>query len=103
VTVDLPDEPLPPPVETTAYLVICEALVNALRHADSEHVAIVGRVTGGRLIVQVSDDGRGGAEPSHEGSGLLGLRERAAAAGGRLTVTSPVGGGTSVTLELPCA
>jgi signal transduction histidine kinase len=101
VTVDLPHRLLPATVEGAAYLVICEALANAIKHSGATRVAIEGRVTAGRLMVSVADDGRGGAAPGG-GRGLAGMTDRATAAGGRLTVSGPPGGGATVTLDLPC-
>jgi signal transduction histidine kinase len=87
-------------VETAAYFVVAEALTNAAKHADGveAHVLIVERDR--VLIVEVSDDGPGGADPS--GGGLTGLRHRVEALDGRLTITSPQGVGTVVRAELPC-
>jgi signal transduction histidine kinase len=91
---------LPAVVETAAYFVVAEALTNAAKHADGAkaHVRIVDqdRV----LVVEVSDDGPGGADAG--GGGLTGLRHRVEALDGRLTITSPPGGGTTVRAELPC-
>jgi signal transduction histidine kinase len=93
---DLPDE-----VAATAYYVVSEALTNAAKHsrADVVTVAVARTITG--LEVTVSDDGRGGAQPS-PGSGLEGLSDRVAALGARLSVTSPIGGGTTIRTVLPC-
>ena len=101
LSVDLPSEPLPAGVENAAHLVICEALANALKHSGASLVAVEGRLAGGHLTIRIRDDGRGGAAPGG-GRGLPGMAERARAAGGRLAVTSPPGGGTTVTLDLPC-
>jgi len=89
--------------------VICEALTNAVKHSAAGRVTVEGRVEDGTLVVTVRDDGRGGAPDSTSaagdgagGLGLSGMAARAAAAGGSLSVLSPVDGGTTVTLELPC-
>ena len=91
----------PPAAEATAYFVVAEALANVARHAQASHAAVTARRTGCQLVVEITDDGIGGA-PAHGGSGLTGLADRVAALGGELTVTSPVGHGTSVRARLPC-
>jgi signal transduction histidine kinase len=96
-----PDRRLPAAVESTAYFVVCEAVTNAVRHAQAHRVTVAGGVAGGRLLVTVTDDGVGGADPAR-GSGLRGLVDRVAVMVGTLVVTSPIGGPTSVRLELPC-
>ena len=78
-----------------------EALANAAKHARAATVAIAATRRNGSLVVQVRDDGVGGAVPS-EGSGLAGIADRVAALGGSVSVTSPPGGGTEVVAELPC-
>jgi signal transduction histidine kinase len=89
-----------PAVETAAYFVAAEALTNATKHATATRVVIrVGREPG-RLVLEVVDDGIGGADPA--GGGLSGLRRRVEALDGTLTVTSPQGGPTVVRAELPC-
>jgi signal transduction histidine kinase len=91
----------PPPVESAAYFVCSESLANVAKYARASHVQITIAREGGRLVVAVSDDGVGGADPS-TGSGLRGLSDRVATLGGRLTVASPLDGGTRVAAELPC-
>ncbi|WP_257155545.1 ATP-binding protein [Streptomyces sp. Ru87] len=91
----------PPLVESTAYFVVCEALSNAVKHAGAGAVSVSLRSTGGRLAVEVADDGAGGADPGG-GTGLRGLADRVAATGGSLEVVSPPGGGTRIRAELPC-
>jgi signal transduction histidine kinase len=100
VQLDVPEQ-LPPAVENAAWFVVSEALANAAKHSRATG-ALVG-VTGadGKLMVEVSDDGRGGAEP--RGSGLDGLRKRVEALDGTLSVSSPHGGPTTIRAELPCA
>ena len=91
--------PLPDDVATTAYFVISEAIANAVKHADASRIGLRVVREDGRVLVQVSDDGRGGARLP-EGSGIA---DRVAALGGSLAVTSPVGRGTTVEATLPCA
>jgi signal transduction histidine kinase len=93
---------LPPAVETAAYFVVAEALANAGKHARATRVSIrLGREQErGALVVEISDDGEGGADPS--GAGLVGLRRRVEALDGDLQVTSPRGGPTRVRAVLPC-
>jgi signal transduction histidine kinase len=92
----------PAAVETTAYFVISEALANVARHAQASKAEVTACTDGTRLVVEVRDDGIGGA-PARGGSGLTGLADRVAALGGRLTITSPPGGGTTIRADLPCA
>jgi signal transduction histidine kinase len=93
-----------PSVEAVAYFVVSEALTNVAKHAHAGHAEVTVERTGGRLRVVVEDDGRGGATlaAGGEGSGLRGLAQRAAAVDGTLTVHSPLGGPTVITVELPC-
>jgi signal transduction histidine kinase len=96
---DVPDR-LPPAVEAAAYFVVAEALANAGKHSRALRVLVLLRRDGGTLIVEVADDGVGGANPA--GSGLLGLRRRVEALDGALHVVSPAGGGTTLHAEVPC-
>jgi signal transduction histidine kinase len=103
VTCDLAlDEPLPQAVESAAYYIVNEALANVTRHAAASKAWV--RLAQGdrRLLVEVGDDGVGGAHPAL-GSGLAGLADRAEANGGRLTIDSPPGKGTVLKVVLPCA
>lgn len=93
---------LAPAIEVTAYFVATEALTNAARYANASAVSIDLHREEKFLIVDIRDDGSGGADPS-KGSGLRGLSDRVAAVGGRLVVESPPGGGTRLTAALPCA
>ncbi|MGZ4741461.1 MAG: sensor histidine kinase, partial [Ilumatobacteraceae bacterium] len=90
----------PATVESAAYFVIAEALTNAAKHSGASLVRVDVRVVDDRLRVEVSDDGRGGADVEH-GGGLAGLAGRLAAVEGRLRVASPLGGPTTVLAELP--
>ncbi len=98
--VELPD-PIVPTVEAVAYFVVSEALTNVAKHARASKVDLSVRQRGGRLRIVISDDGVGGADSSR-GTGLTGLRKRAASVDGTLTIVSPVGGPTTITVELPC-
>ena len=86
--------------ESIAYFMIAESLTNIVKHARAARAWVVVRRTSGVLRVEVGDDGIGGANAG--GSGLAGLADRAAGVDGVLTVTSPAGGPTTVSLELPC-
>jgi signal transduction histidine kinase len=101
VGVEVVTERLPGPVESTAYFVVAEALTNAAKHARAGEITVRIAREGDLLVVEVADDGTGGADPAR-GSGLHGLADRVAAIDGRLTVTSPPGGPTVVRAELPC-
>jgi signal transduction histidine kinase len=82
-------------------LVVCEALANVAKHAMAGSAEVTIRTQPGRLVVQVSDDGAGGARPE-KGSGLHGLADRVATAGGVLRVDSPPGSGTRLEADIPC-
>jgi signal transduction histidine kinase len=86
--------------EVTAYYVASEAFANAAKHAQASGVDILVDSADGELIVRVSDDGVGGADPSR-GSGLAGLRDRVEAVGGDMILDSPAGAGTVLTVRLP--
>ncbi|MBB5480168.1 sensor histidine kinase [Micromonospora parathelypteridis] len=92
---------MPEIVETTAYFVVSEALGNVDRHARATRAEVRLTRAGGDLVVEVSDNGHGGADPAR-GTGLTGLADRVAAADGRLLLASPPGGPTLVRVELPC-
>jgi signal transduction histidine kinase len=95
-------ERLPDRVEAAAYYVVSEALTNIAKHAQASAVRIRVQRTHGRAVVEIADDGVGGAERAR-GSGLRGLADRVDALGGRLHVESPPGRGTVVHAEIPCA
>jgi len=96
-----PDERLPQAVESAAYFLVSEALTNVVRYAEASRVEVSAVVRDGILLVEVADDGRGGADASR-GSGLRGLADRIAALEGKLAVESPPGAGTMLRAELPC-
>ncbi|MDO8189108.1 sensor histidine kinase [Conexibacter sp. JD483] len=91
---------LPPAVEAAAYFVVAEALANATKHSRALRVLVRLTVRGERLVVEVADDGVGGADP--DGSGLVGLRRRIEALDGELHVVSPRSSGTTLHAEVPC-
>ncbi len=97
----VPDERLPAPVEVAAYFVVSEALANLAKHAGAEHAKVRVERVNGHAVVEVRDDGRGGADAG--GHGLRGLSDRVAALDGRLAVDSPPGKGTTIRAEIPCA
>ncbi|MEV6925674.1 histidine kinase [Dactylosporangium sp. NPDC051485] len=102
VTLDLRTaDPIPDDLATTAYYVVTEAATNAVKHAQPTAIGVTVCRDAGRLTVRVRDNGCGGAVV-RPGSGLGGLADRVAAAGGRLRVVSPVAGGTTVEAVLPC-
>jgi signal transduction histidine kinase len=94
------DDPLPAPVEAAAYYVVSEALANVVKHARAEAARVRVLRTNGHALVDVSDDGAGGADLD-QGSGLCGLRDRVETLNGRLVVESPSGRGTRIRAELP--
>ena len=94
------EERLPEPVELAAYFVVAEALTNVARYADASRVTVRAQRVNGRLVVEVSDDGVGGADPS-KGTGLQGLADRLAVLDGKLDVRSRHGEGTVLRAEIP--
>ncbi len=93
---------LPERVEVAAYYVVSESLANVAKHAQARQARVSLEQQAGRLVVEVVDDGMGGAD-TERGSGLRGLADRVEALGGRLRVWTPLGGGTRVQAEIPCA
>jgi signal transduction histidine kinase len=92
---------VPAAVEAVAYFAVTEALTNATKHSRCTTVTVRAHRAGDRLHVRVTDDGIGGAEESR-GTGLTGVRRRAAALDGDVRLDSPAGGPTTLTLDLPC-
>jgi signal transduction histidine kinase len=92
----------PAPVESAAYFAIAEVLANVVKHSAARSAWVQLAYEPGRLVVIIGDDGTGGAVP-RAGGGLRGIERRLAAFDGLIAVTSPVGGPTVVTMELPCA
>jgi signal transduction histidine kinase len=96
------DRRLPDQIESAAYFTASEALTNAAKHSHGSEVRVVASYDGHNLTVKVADDGIGGATTA-AGSGLRGLADRVEALGGRFTVSSPPGRGTTLRAEIPCA
>jgi signal transduction histidine kinase len=103
VELDLRDVPrLPERVEIAGYYVVSEALTNAAKHAQASvvHVEVGIGPSDGALTLSIADDGVGGADAAR-GSGIVGLRDRIDALGGRMDIASPAGGGTTLRVKLP--
>jgi signal transduction histidine kinase len=100
--VDVSESRYPAEVESSAYYVACEALNNIVKHSGAMYGSISVKAHDGRLLLEIADNGAGGAVPN-EGSGLQGMRDRVEALGGRLRVDSPAGRGTRIIAEIPCA
>jgi signal transduction histidine kinase len=99
VDVELPRRP-GASTEAIAYFVVAEALTNVAKHSHARRAWLTVTIEGDDLVVEILDDGRGGADPT--GNGLAGLRDRVRAVDGTLTVVSPPAGGTTLRVELPC-
>jgi signal transduction histidine kinase len=98
---ELPDERLPEAVELAAYFVVAEALTNVAKYARATYAKVEVARANGRLLVEVEDDGVGGANPEN-GTGLRGLADRIAVLEGRLEIDSERGKGTTVRAQIPC-
>ena len=102
VTVDAPlPGRLPGRVENTAYFVAAEALTNIAKHSGATAAAVAARLDDNVLVIEITDNGCGGADPAR-GTGLTGLADRVAVAGGKVLLSSPPGGPTVLRAELPC-
>jgi signal transduction histidine kinase len=99
---DVPAERLPSAAETTAYFTVAEALTNVAKYAEATYATVRVACEDAALVVEIRDDGVGGADPDG-GSGLRGLADRVAACDGALSVASPPGEGTLVRAVLPLA
>jgi signal transduction histidine kinase len=99
VEVDVSRERLPPDIEASAYFIVAEALTNVVKHARATRATVKAVVEDGALVLEVRDDGVGGADP--EGHGLVGVDDRVDALGGRLQIESEAGGGTVLAIRLP--
>ncbi|WP_255951914.1 sensor histidine kinase [Streptomyces odontomachi] len=100
VDLELPGR-LPQAVESAAYFVVCEALANIARHSGASRAEVSGGHREGRLCLRIRDDGRGGADAA-AGTGLTGLADRVSVLDGRLSLSSPPGGPTLLSVEFPC-
>jgi signal transduction histidine kinase len=100
VDIKITGDQLPQRVAVAAYFVCAEALANVAKHAAAAHVAVAVTASGGRVRVEIADDGVGGADPAH-GSGLWGLADRVETFGGTLQVESTPGHGTRLAAEIP--
>ena len=96
------DRRLPDQIETAAYFMVSEALTNAAKHSHGSEIRVFASYRGQRLTIEIGDDGIGSASPTG-GSGLRGLADRIEALGGRFTISSPPGRGTTLRAEIPCA
>src|SRR5437763_428586 len=101
LTVEL-DDRMPERLEVAAYYVVSESLANVAKHAHASSAIVEVAGASGQVVVEVVDDGVGGAD-TERGSGLRGLADRVEALGGRLRIWTPHGGGTRVRAEMPCA
>ncbi len=96
----LPSDRLPEPIEAAAYFVVAEALTNVVKYAHASQATVSVTRMNGHAVVEVADDGIGGADPDR-GSGLRGLVDRVAALDGRMLLDSPAGSGTRLRAEIP--
>lgn len=100
IDIRLPER-VPRRVETTAYFVVTEALTNVSRHSGATRARVHGRIHADILVLEISDDGVGGADP-RVGTGLTGLADRLDVVAGQLKLSSPAGGPTTLRVEIPC-
>jgi signal transduction histidine kinase len=100
VSLDVTADELPDAVELAAYFLVSESLTNARKYAGASAIRVRVAAVAGALLVEIADDGRGGADPA-SGTGLRGLADRVDALGGTLDVSSPPGAGTCVSARLP--
>jgi signal transduction histidine kinase len=100
VEIKISDDQLPERVAVAVYFVCAEALANVAKHAAAAHIAVAVTSSEGRVLVEIEDDGIGGADPAH-GSGLRGLADRVETLGGTLRVESAPGHGTRLAAEIP--
>ena len=98
---EAPQERLPAAVEAAAYFVVAESLTNVAKYAQADHATVTVQRQNGHAVVEVRDDGVGGADPA-SGTGLRGLADRLTIVDGRLEVVSPAGIGTTVRAQIPC-
>ena len=103
IEIDVPGIRLPPSIEASLYFFCSEALTNVVKHAQATRAWVRVALEADRCIIEVADDGIGGAHPRPETSGLVGLSDRIGAIGGRLDITSPPSGGTVLRASVPFA
>jgi signal transduction histidine kinase len=101
VDLDVPAVRFPRAVEEVAYFVVCEALANTVKYASAQHVTIRAHTSAGMLQLDITDDGKGGADPTL-GTGLAGLADRVETLGGQLRVVSSRVSGTLISARIPC-
>jgi signal transduction histidine kinase len=101
ITAEVADGRYPQPVESAIYFVASEALANIAKHAQARSATVTVASRHGQLVVEIADDGRGGADPV-SGGGLEGLADRVGALDGQLTIHSVPGAGTTIRAEIPC-
>jgi signal transduction histidine kinase len=97
---ELPADPLPEAIEAAAYFMVAEALTNVVKYAHATQATVRVSRNNGRAVVEVADDGIGGADPGR-GSGLRGLADRVSALDGSMQLDSPAGAGTRLRAEIP--
>jgi signal transduction histidine kinase len=102
ITAQVTDTRYPPPIESAAYFVASEALANIAKHAHAHSATVTVAQRNGRLVVEIADDGHGGANAAR-GGGLEGLADRIGALNGWLTIHSSADAGTMIRTEIPCA
>lgn len=95
------NERFQPIIESTAYFVAVEAMTNIIKHAEATEIVVAIRLVDDNLVVEVTDNGKGGADPQN-GTGLIGLASRVEALDGTLSISSPAGGPTILKAEIPC-
>ncbi|MFE7400522.1 sensor histidine kinase, partial [Streptomyces sp. NPDC057557] len=100
VDIKLPGR-FPRQLETNVYYLINEAMTNIARHSGARSAKVHGRYHSDMLVLEITDDGHGGADPA-AGTGLTGLADRLIALDGRMRVSSPTGGPTLLHVEIPC-
>ncbi|WP_211290528.1 sensor histidine kinase [Actinoalloteichus hoggarensis] len=100
LSMDLAERP-PSHVESSVYFAVAEALTNAAKHTQARRITVEIHREGATLVLEVTDDGQGGADPDR-GTGLTGLADRIAVIGGRMLLSSPAGGPTRIRVEIPC-
>jgi signal transduction histidine kinase len=101
VHLSVPPARVAPAIEATAYFVACEALTNAVKHAQADTATVAVRVSASELEMEIKDDGIGGADQA--GSGLANIMDRVSALNGHTIIESPPGNGTRIVVSVPCA